>query len=312
MLSPIPNACSQAPTHITPPTGAFEVYDFDASTNTAALVGSYGDDGTAAHKAMRRAGNSACIARGGVATTLKGTTPPSHGVRMKAAVKLTWTLAQREPAPVTPRPVEPAAAPVAPSTIDAEEPMPTPAAPATCSRSDCNDPVAGARGCAPVMVPFCRKHRTAAMAMRVQYKLTDEEAAQRCIANGSASPPPKVSATKPAAPKKAAPAPKPRVVNRPVSPESSPAVVEAPVSDFAAKVRAELARVEAVLLEKNAAYGNSALEPVRVFSRATPIEQLLVRIDDKLSRLARGSDAGEDVELDLVGYLVLLRIARRA
>ena len=66
-----------------------------------------------------------------------------------------------------------------------------------------------------------------------------------------------------------------------------------------------------MLQEKNAAYGNSALDPVRVFSRADPIEQIKVRIDDKLSRLARGADCGEDVELDLIGYLILLRIARR-
>ena len=50
---------------------------------------------------------------------------------------------------------------------------------------------------------------------------------------------------------------------------------------------------------------------VRVFSRASVVEQLLVRIDDKLSRLARGSAAGEDVERDLMGYLVLLRVARK-
>lgn len=66
-----------------------------------------------------------------------------------------------------------------------------------------------------------------------------------------------------------------------------------------------------VLVEKNAAYGNSALDPVRVFSRASAEEQILVRLDDKLSRLARGQAAGEDVVLDLLGYLVLLRIARR-
>jgi hypothetical protein len=66
-----------------------------------------------------------------------------------------------------------------------------------------------------------------------------------------------------------------------------------------------------MLLEKNKAYGNSALEPVRVFSRASTVEQILVRLDDKLSRLARGSAAEEDVELDLMGYLVLLRIARK-
>lgn len=66
-----------------------------------------------------------------------------------------------------------------------------------------------------------------------------------------------------------------------------------------------------LLIEKNRAYGNSALQPVRVFSKASPEEQLLVRIDDKLSRLARGSAAGEDVVADLIGYLVLLRLARR-
>jgi hypothetical protein len=66
-----------------------------------------------------------------------------------------------------------------------------------------------------------------------------------------------------------------------------------------------------LLLAKNAAYGDSALDPVRVFSKASSVEQILVRIDDKLSRLSRGSAAGEDVEQDLLGYLVLLRIARK-
>jgi len=74
----------------------------------------------------------------------------------------------------------------------------------------------------------------------------------------------------------------------------------------------ECLAVAKVLVEKNAAYGNSALEPVRIFSKSSPTEQLLVRLDDKLSRLARGSAAGEDVVLDLIGYLVLLRISMRA
>ena len=70
--------------------------------------------------------------------------------------------------------------------------------------------------------------------------------------------------------------------------------------------------VKAVLLEKNASYGNSALDPLRIFSRADPVEQLNVRIDDKLSRVARGSEyAGDDTELDLIGYLILRRVARR-
>lgn len=68
--------------------------------------------------------------------------------------------------------------------------------------------------------------------------------------------------------------------------------------------------IKAMLLEKNRAYGNSATEPVRIFSSASPEEQLLVRIDDKLSRIARGKEMGEDVIDDLIGYLVLLKIVR--
>jgi hypothetical protein len=73
------------------------------------------------------------------------------------------------------------------------------------------------------------------------------------------------------------------------------------------------AEVAEFLIEKNKAYGNSALNPVRVFSRCDPVEQLRVRIDDKLSRLARGEIDynDEDVILDLIGYMVLLRIAQK-
>jgi len=80
---------------------------------------------------------------------------------------------------------------------------------------------------------------------------------------------------------------------------------------FAARLDRELDAVREMLLEKNAAYGNSALDPVRVFSDASPSEQIKVRLDDKISRIVRGKAAGEDVETDLLGYLFLLRIARR-
>ena len=70
--------------------------------------------------------------------------------------------------------------------------------------------------------------------------------------------------------------------------------------------------VKAMLLEKNRAYGNSALDPLRIFSKVDTVEQLNVRIDDKLSRLARGGEyVGDDTELDLIGYLVLRRVARK-
>ena len=54
------------------------------------------------------------------------------------------------------------------------------------------------------------------------------------------------------------------------------------------------------------AYGNSALEPVRIFSKAEPREQLHVRIDDKLNRLMKGTEYPGDNDInDLIGYLVL-------
>lgn len=82
-----------------------------------------------------------------------------------------------------------------------------------------------------------------------------------------------------------------------------------PVQEQIAKVCDEL---KAFLLAKNKAYGNSALEPKRIFSRADTKEQILVRIDDKLSRIAnRESYPGDDDVLDLLGYLVLLRVANR-
>ena len=67
-----------------------------------------------------------------------------------------------------------------------------------------------------------------------------------------------------------------------------------------------------LLLEKNRKYGNSALAPIRVFSKADSVSQLLVRLDDKLSRIRNvQEDDLEDPILDLLGYLILLRIAQK-
>lgn len=66
-----------------------------------------------------------------------------------------------------------------------------------------------------------------------------------------------------------------------------------------------------MLIEKNDKYGNSALEPKRIFSKADSIEQINVRIDDKLSRIAnQNENDDEDAELDLIGCLILKRIAK--
>lgn len=79
---------------------------------------------------------------------------------------------------------------------------------------------------------------------------------------------------------------------------------------FQKSVEAVTSAIASMLIAKNKAYGNSALDPIRTFSKANAREQLLVRIDDKLSRIARGHDfPNEDTVDDLIGYLVLLKIA---
>ena len=66
-----------------------------------------------------------------------------------------------------------------------------------------------------------------------------------------------------------------------------------------------------LLLDKNRKYGDSALNPVRIFSKASTLEQLKVRMDDKLSRLQNAQDDDdEDPVTDLIGYLVLYKVAR--
>ena len=84
------------------------------------------------------------------------------------------------------------------------------------------------------------------------------------------------------------------------------------ISETQAQISAICDDVKELLLYKNSKYGNSALEPVRIFSKASNIEQLLVRIDDKLNRIQKGAGLlaeDEDVVMDLIGYLVLLKIA---
>lgn len=68
--------------------------------------------------------------------------------------------------------------------------------------------------------------------------------------------------------------------------------------------------IKNLLLEKNRKYGDSALNPVRIFSKASTLEQLKVRMDDKLSRLRNAQDdEDEDPTTDLIGYLVLYKVA---
>ena len=80
--------------------------------------------------------------------------------------------------------------------------------------------------------------------------------------------------------------------------------------EFNIQVSNVLNEIQDLLIAKNQKYGNSALEPLGVFSKLDSKEGLLIRIDDKLKRIKNGSleKDDEDVVNDLIGYLVLLKI----
>ena len=306
----IPNNASREGTHIDPPTGAYRVLVWTGGRVEEIASRPETEEGReAAAKLFRSSERPAALCRGATVIKRNGSGEArTAAFKAFAAGEVAAPTALRPvaPATVTTRPVEPAAAPVAPTTAKpAEEPMPakTEAAPscAKCSKYPVALTTAKTHAGTEQWCTHCRR----VDAMRRNGTAFGRHAkAPKSPAPAKA--PAKTRATKPTAAV---------VVKTPVSSESSATAI--PSADlgaltFAAQVNATLDGIGTMLIEKNAAYGNSALAPVRVFSRASTEEQLLVRIDDKLSRLARGAAAGEDVVRDLVGYLVLLLIARSA
>ena len=84
------------------------------------------------------------------------------------------------------------------------------------------------------------------------------------------------------------------------------------MKNFEEDLDSVLDNIKILLLEKNASYGNSALEPINAFSKASSAESIRIRIDDKINRMIRGNMTMEnekDTIIDLMGYLVLLSIA---
>jgi len=67
-----------------------------------------------------------------------------------------------------------------------------------------------------------------------------------------------------------------------------------------------------LLISKNKAYGDSALQPDNIFSKLDNAQAICARIDDKLSRIKNVglNDNTEDTLDDLIGYLILLKVAR--
>ena len=83
------------------------------------------------------------------------------------------------------------------------------------------------------------------------------------------------------------------------------------MNDFQRKIEKVCDEIKELLIKKNQAYGNSALQPLRIFSQADAGEQIKVRIDDKISRIKNqtGKD-DEDAILDLIGYLILYKVLK--
>lgn len=65
-----------------------------------------------------------------------------------------------------------------------------------------------------------------------------------------------------------------------------------------------------LLLEKNRRYGDSALKPTNIFNKEDAATSIYARLDDKLGRIANSPDVRKNDVADLMGYLVLLCVAR--
>jgi len=71
-------------------------------------------------------------------------------------------------------------------------------------------------------------------------------------------------------------------------------------------------QLKELLLKKNDAYGDAALQPLGVFSSCNAVAGIKLRLDDKLKRIANAGlvEDTEDTLIDIAGYIILLMIAK--
>ncbi|MDR0525251.1 MAG: hypothetical protein LBG90_05195 [Spirochaetaceae bacterium] len=65
-----------------------------------------------------------------------------------------------------------------------------------------------------------------------------------------------------------------------------------------------------LVLEKNRRYGNAALKPMQIFSKAEADEGIKIRIDDKINRIIYSDTIRRNDLADLIGYLALYCVAQ--
>lgn len=82
------------------------------------------------------------------------------------------------------------------------------------------------------------------------------------------------------------------------------------INDVNEALRKEFDRLRDFVISKNNSYNNSLREPNRIFCRLPVKDGILVRIDDKLNRIAKSgiNDNTEDTIDDLIGYFVHLKV----
>jgi len=88
--------------------------------------------------------------------------------------------------------------------------------------------------------------------------------------------------------------------------ENSPEdIIDGDDTTSADKISALCDELKRFLLNKNANYGDSALKPIKVFSKGDSGDNIDARMDDKLSRIVESEEQRKNDFVDLTGYLVL-------
>tara|TARA_A100001515_G_C4569922_1_gene209412 strand:+ start:1004 stop:1369 length:366 start_codon:yes stop_codon:yes gene_type:complete len=77
-------------------------------------------------------------------------------------------------------------------------------------------------------------------------------------------------------------------------------------------IKRKCEEIKNLLLQKNAKYGDAAINPLNIFSQANASSSIKIRIDEKLKRIQNSGlvDDTEDTLKDIVGYMILLMIAK--
>lgn len=74
------------------------------------------------------------------------------------------------------------------------------------------------------------------------------------------------------------------------------------------KIKQLFINFSAFLCEKNKRYGNSALEPIQIFSKASAETQICNRLDDKLGRIKHAKKLLKNDVADVFGYSALVMV----